>query len=100
MKGIENIKGKGGDCLKKVDAQAAKVLEEIVQDKDQSFELNGQKYKIVAIDNKDDSETTVAEDVEKDPELKRKLLQAKKDIKEDNSYTSEEMRELIRSGQV
>lgn len=86
--------------MKKVDAQAAKVLEEIVQDKDQSFELNGQKYKIVAIDNKDDSETTVAEDVEKDQELKRKLLQAKKDIKEGNSYTSEEMRELIRSGQV
>ncbi|KGX89482.1 hypothetical protein [Pontibacillus marinus] len=86
--------------MKKVDAQAAKVLEEIVQDKDQSFELNGQKYKIVAIDNKDDSETTVAEDVEKDEELKRKLLQAKKDIREGNSYTSEEMRELIRSGQV
>ncbi|KGP74512.1 hypothetical protein [Pontibacillus yanchengensis] len=86
--------------MKKVDAQAAKVLEEIVQDKDQSFELNGQKYKIVAIDNKDDSETTVAEDVEKDQELKRILLQAKKDIKEGNSCTSEEMRELIRSGQV
>ncbi|QSS98817.1 MULTISPECIES: hypothetical protein [Pontibacillus] len=86
--------------MKKVDAQAAKVLEEIVQDKDQSFELNGQKYKIVAIDHKDDSETTVAEDVEKDQELKRKLLQAKKDIKEGNSYTSEEMREMIRSGQV
>ncbi|WP_161783092.1 hypothetical protein [Pontibacillus yanchengensis] len=54
----------------------------------------------MAIDNKDDSETTVAEDVEKDPELKHRLLQAKKDIIEDNSYTSEEMRELIRSGQV
>ena len=91
---------KGGYCMKKVDAQAAKVLEEIVQDKDQSFELNGQKYKIVAIDNKDDSETTVAEDVEKDQELKRILLQAKKDIKEGNSYTSVEIRELIRSGQV
>lgn len=86
--------------MKKVDAQAAKVLEEIFQDKDQSFELNGQKYKIVAIDSKEDSETTVAEDVEKDQELKRKLLQAKKDIKEGNYYTSEEMRELIRSGQV
>lgn len=86
--------------MKKVDAQAAKVLEEIFQDKDQSFELNGQKYKIVATGNKDEFETTVAEDVEKDQELKRKLLQAKKDIKEENYYTSEEMRELIRTGQV
>ncbi|MDF0728403.1 hypothetical protein PY093_17315 [Cytobacillus sp. S13-E01] len=86
--------------MKKVDAQAAKVLEDIFQDKDQSFELNGRKYKIVAIDNKDDSETTVAEDVDRDPELKRKLLQAKKDIEEGNYYTSEEMREMIRVGQV
>jgi hypothetical protein len=86
--------------MKKVDAKAAKVLEDIFQDKDQSFELNGRKYKIVAIDNKDDVETTVAEDVERDPELKRKLLQAKKDIEEGNYFTSEEMREMIRSGQV
>lgn len=86
--------------MKKVDAQAAKVLEDIFQDKDQSFELNGRRYKIVAIDNKDDFETTVAEDVERDPELKRKLLQAKKDIEKGNYFTSEEMRELIRSGRV
>ncbi|MCD5324427.1 MULTISPECIES: hypothetical protein [Pontibacillus] len=85
--------------MKKIGAEAAKVLEEIFEDKDQSFELNGQKYKIVAIDHKD-NETTVAEDVEKDQKLKRKLLQAKKDIKEGNSYTSEEMREMIRRGQV
>ncbi|UFT99402.1 hypothetical protein KO561_19910 [Radiobacillus kanasensis] len=81
--------------MKKIDAQAAKVLAE-----DQSFELNGRKYKIVAIDNKHDYVTTVAEDVERDPELKRKLLQAKKDIEEGNYYTSEEMREMIRSGQA
>lgn len=86
--------------MKKVDAQAAKVLEDIFKEKDQSFELNGRMYKIVAIDNKDNFETTVAEDVERDPELKRKLLQAKKDIEEGNYFTSEEMREMIRSGQV
>ncbi|SEM75175.1 hypothetical protein SAMN05192533_105191 [Mesobacillus persicus] len=86
--------------MKKVDAQAAKVLEDIFQEKDQSFELNGRKYKIVAIDNNDEFETTVAEDVERDPELKRKLLQAKQDIEQGNYFTSEEMREMIRSGQV
>lgn len=86
--------------MKKVDAQAAKILEEIFQDEEQSFELNGRKYKIVAIDNKGEFETTVAEDVDRDPELKRKLLKAKKDIKEGNYFTSEEMREMIRSGQV
>ncbi len=58
--------------MKKVDAQAAKVLEEIFRKQDRSFELNGRKYKIIAIDNKDDFETTVAEDVERGPELKRK----------------------------
>jgi hypothetical protein len=86
--------------MKKVDALAAKVLEDIFQEKDQSFELNGRKYKIVAIDNKDEIETTVAEDVERDPELKRKLLQAKKDIEHGNYFTSEEMRDMIRSGQI
>jgi hypothetical protein len=86
--------------MKKVDAQAAKVLEDIFQEKDQSFELNGRKYKIVAIDHKDEFETTVAEDVERDPELKRKLLEAKKDIEQGNYFTSEEMREMIRRGQV
>lgn len=86
--------------MKKVDGQAAKVIEDIIQDKDQSFEFNGRLYKIVAIDNRNDIETTVAEDVEKDPELKQKLLQAKKDIEEGNYFTSEEMREMIRSGQI
>lgn len=33
--------------MKKVDAQAAKVLAEIFRDKAQSLELNGLKYKIV-----------------------------------------------------
>ncbi|SFD61386.1 hypothetical protein SAMN05216238_102420 [Lentibacillus persicus] len=86
--------------MKKVDGQAAKVLEDIIQDKDQSFEFNGRQYKIVAIDNKGDLETTVKEDVEKDPELKQKLLQSKKDIEEGNYFTSEEMRDMIRSGQI
>lgn len=84
----------------KVDGQAAKILEDIIQDKDQSFEFNGRQYKVVAIDNKSDLETTVKEDVEKDPELKQKLLQSKKDIEEGNYFTSEEMREMIRSGQI
>ncbi|MFD1360101.1 hypothetical protein [Lentibacillus salinarum] len=86
--------------MKKVDGQAAKILEDIIQDKDQSFEFNGRQYKIVAIDNKSDLETTVKEDVEKDPELKQKLLQSKKDIEEGNYFSSEEMREMIRSGQI
>lgn len=86
--------------MKKVDGQATKVLEDIIQDKDQSFEFKGQQYKIVAIDNKSDLETTITEDVEKDPELKQKLLQSKKDIEEGNYFTSEEMREMIRSGQI
>jgi hypothetical protein len=76
------------------------VLEDIIKDKDQSFEFNGRKYKIVALDNLDDVDTTVAEDIEKDPELKQKLLKAKKDIEEGNYFTSEQMREMIRSGQI
>lgn len=86
--------------MKKVDGQAAKVLEDIIQDKDQSFEFNGRQYKIVAIDSNGDFETTVTEDVEKDPELKQKLLQSKKDIEKGNYFTSEEMREMIRNGQI
>jgi hypothetical protein len=86
--------------MKKIDGKAAKVLEDIFRDKDRSFEWNGRQYKVIEIDNRKESETTVAEDVEKSPELKQKLLEAKKDIKEGNYYTSEEMREMIRSGQV
>ncbi|QKY68357.1 hypothetical protein [Lentibacillus sp. CBA3610] len=86
--------------MKKIDAQTAKVLEDIIQDNDELFEFNGRQYKIVALDNKDDTETTVAEDVEKYPELKQKLRQAKKDIEEENYFTSDEMKEKIRNGQV
>lgn len=44
--------------------------------------------------------TTVAEDVEKDPELKQKLCRSKNDIEEGNYFTADEMREMIRSGKI
>ncbi|HLS10509.1 hypothetical protein [Lentibacillus sp.] len=86
--------------MRKIDAQTARILEDIIQDNDQSFEFNGRQYKIIALDNNADTETTVAEDVEKYPDLKQKLLQAKKDIENENYFTTDEMREMIRKGQI
>jgi len=45
-------------------------------------------------------ETTVAEDVEADPELKQKLLQAKMDILHGKTYTTDEVGEMIDQGKL
>ncbi|WP_100009882.1 hypothetical protein [Lentibacillus sediminis] len=52
------------------------------------------------IDYKKEAEPTVEDDIEEDPELKQKLLQAKEDKEDGNYYTSAEMREMLRSGRM
>lgn len=44
--------------------------------------------------------TTVAEDVENDPVLKQKLLQAKKDILDGNVYSTEKILAMIDQGEL
>ena len=58
---------------------AAEVIKEIICEGESIFEIDGKKYFLSLIE---EPETTVKEDVESDPELKQKLLQAKKDILE------------------
>lgn len=61
------------------------------------FEIEGKRYFLSLIE---EPETTVEEDVEHDPELKHKLLQAKMDILEGNVYSTEEIIEMIDQGKL
>jgi hypothetical protein len=78
--------------MKKLEGQIAEVMKGIIHDGDTVIEIDGKKYYLSLIE---EPETTVAEDVEADPELKQKLLQAKKDILYGKTYTTEEVIEMI-----
>jgi hypothetical protein len=78
--------------MKKLEGQIAEVMKGIIHDGDTVIEIDGKKYYLSLIE---EPETTVGEDVEVDPELKQKLLQAKKDILYGKTYTTEEVIEMI-----
>lgn len=78
--------------MKKIEGQMAEVIKEIISEGDSVIEIEGKKYYLSLIEK---SETTVADDVEADSELKKKLLQAKMDILNRKTYTTEEVMELI-----
>ncbi|MFC7394614.1 hypothetical protein [Scopulibacillus cellulosilyticus] len=83
--------------MKKLEGQMAVVLKEFIQNGDTVIEIDGKKYYLSLIEK---PETTVADDVEADPELKQKLLQAKKDILDGKTYTTDEVIEMIDQGEV
>lgn len=81
----------------KIEGQMAEVMKEIISDSDPVVEIEGKKYYLSVIEK---PETTVADDVEADPELKQKLLQAKMDILNGKTYTTEEVVEMINQGEL
>lgn len=83
--------------MKKLNGYAAKVIKEIILEGESIFEIDGKKYYLGLID---EPETTVKEDVEIDPELKQKLLQAKKDITEEKVFSTDEVLEMIEHGEL
>ncbi|MUV38840.1 hypothetical protein JNUCC1_02711 [Lentibacillus sp. JNUCC-1] len=83
--------------MRKIEGQMAKVMKEIISDGDPVVEIEGKKYYLSLIEK---PESTVTEDVEADPELKEKLLQAKMDILHSNTYTTEEVVEMINQGEL
>ncbi len=87
----------GGGFMKKLEGNEAKLFKEIIQEDEMIVEVDGKNYYLSVIET---SETTVKEDVEIDPHLKQKLLQAKKDIMDENIYSTEEVLELIDQGKV
>lgn len=87
----------GDDCVKKLEGQIAEVIKGIIHDGDSVVEIDGKKYYLSLAEEPD---TTVTEDVETDPELKQKLLQAKKDILDGKTYTTEEVIEMIDQGEL
>ncbi|MFD0958358.1 hypothetical protein [Paenibacillus chungangensis] len=86
--------------MKKLEGHQADVIEGIMNDGETIFEIKGVRYEISTISEKDMRNTTVKEDVESDPELMEILMQAKRDIQSGNYYTSDEMREMIRRGDL
>ncbi|WP_373893284.1 hypothetical protein [Virgibacillus sp. CBA3643] len=83
--------------MKKLKGHIAEVMKGIINDGDSVIEIDGKKYYLFLTE---EPETTVTEDVEADPELKQKLLQAKKDILDGKTYTTEEVIEMIDQGEV
>ncbi|HLR40969.1 MAG TPA: hypothetical protein VK091_04790, partial [Virgibacillus sp.] len=75
----------------------ADVMKEIISAGDSVVEIEGKKYYLSLIEK---PETTVADDVEADPELKQKLLQAKMDILNEKTYTTDEVVEMIDQGEL
>lgn len=83
--------------MKKLNGYAAEVIKEIIHDGESVFEIDGKKYHLSVIE---EAETTVKEDVEIDPELKQKLLQAKKDTLEGKIYSTDDVLEMIEQGEL
>lgn len=83
--------------MKKIEGQMAEVMKEIISDDNPVVEIEGKEYYLSVMEK---PETTVANDVEADPELKQKLLQAKMDILNGKTYTTEEVVEMIDQGEL
>ncbi len=83
--------------MRKLKGYAAEVIKDIIREGESIFEIDGRKYSISLVE---ESETTLREDVEQDPELKQKLLQAKKDILEGKVYSTEDILEMIEQGEL
>lgn len=83
--------------MKKLEGQIAEVMKEIIHDGDTVIEIDGKKYHLHLAE---ESETTLADDVKADPELKQKLLQAKKDISNGETYTAEDLIKMIDQGEI
>jgi len=83
--------------MKKIEGQMADVMKELISAGDPVVEIEGKKYYLSLIEK---PETTVADDVEADPELKQKLLQAKMDILNGKTYTTDEVVEMINQGEL
>ncbi len=87
----------GGNLMKRLNGYAAEVIKEIICEGESMFEIDGKRYFLSLIE---EPETTVREDVESDPELKQKLLQAKKDILEGNIFSTNEVLEMVEKGEL
>jgi hypothetical protein len=83
--------------MKKLNGYAAEVIKEIIHEGEAVFEIDGKRYFLSLIE---EPQTTVSEDVEHDPELKQKLLQAKKDILERKVFSTDEVFEMIDQGDL
>jgi hypothetical protein len=83
--------------MKKLNGYAAEVLKEMIHEGESVFEIDGKRYYLSLIE---EQETTIKEDIELDPELKQKLLQAKKNILDGKVYSSDDVLEMIEQGDL
>lgn len=83
--------------MRKLDGYAAELIKDIIDDGESVIEVDGKMYHLTLIE---EPETTVREDVETDPALKQKLLQAKKDIMDGNVHSTKDVLEMIEQGDI
>jgi hypothetical protein len=87
----------GGYSMKRLTGYRAEIIKEMIHEGETIFEIDGKRYFLSLIE---DSQTTVRDDVEHDPELKQKLLQAKKDILEEKVFSTDDVLEMIEQGEL
>ncbi|SET80093.1 hypothetical protein SAMN05421676_108111 [Salinibacillus kushneri] len=83
--------------MRKLDGYEAELIKGLIHEGESVIEIDGRKYHLTLIE---EPETTVQEDVDTDPELKQKLLQAKKDILDGKVYSTDEVLEMIDQGEI
>lgn len=83
--------------MKKIEGQTADIMKEIISSGDSIVEIEGKKYYLSLIEK---PETTVVDDVKADSDLKQKLLQAKMDISNGKTYTTNEVIGMINQGEI
>jgi len=83
--------------MKKLEGRIAEEMKKILYDGDTIVEIDGKEYYLSLIEK---PTTTVTEDIEKSPELKQKLLQAKENIVNGKTYSTQNVVEMIDQGEL
>ncbi|RWR09276.1 hypothetical protein QNH23_13315 [Siminovitchia fortis] len=83
--------------MKKIEGYAAELMKDIIYDGESVLEIEGKRYHITFFE---EPETTVNEDIETDPELKGKLIQAKREIKDGHVFSTVDVLKMIDRGEI
>ncbi|SFP66231.1 hypothetical protein [Salibacterium halotolerans] len=83
--------------MKKLEGREADIFKEMIQDEASVLELDGKKFRVALIE---EAATSVQHDVEKYPFLKHKLQHAKDNIRNDETYSGNDVCDMIRKGEL
>lgn len=83
--------------MKKLEDKEAKLIKDIISEKDTVIEMDGKRYYISLIE---ESQTKVNESVEADPDIRREIEQTKKNILNGKDFAIDDVVEMIDLGKL